>query len=81
MHEEKIIMIDSIMKYHEPKMMAPRVTPALSSSLLSIDTNEQNNHFFAPFAYFAVKNSKNRSKPALELQPNIFNDIKKVKRE
>jgi hypothetical protein len=57
------------------------VVPAICSSLLSIDANQQNNHFFAPFAFFAVKNSANQSKTTLELPPNIFDAILKVKRE
>jgi len=77
-------MIDSVMKYHEPQMNADErrfVDPALSSSLVLIDPNQQNNHFFAPFAFFAVKTSANHSKPALELPLNIFDDILKVKSE
>jgi len=53
------------------------IVPAICSSLLLFDRNQQNNHFFAPFAYFAVK-SANRSKTTLELLPHIFDDILKV---
>lgn len=77
-------MINSFLKYHKPQMNADKrrfVIPAIYSSLVLIDPNQQNNHFFAPFAYFAVKNSANPSKPALELPPNIFDDILKVERE
>ena len=74
-------MINSVMKYREPQMNADErrfVVPALSSSLLLIDTNQKNNRFFVPFAYFAVKNSANRNKPSRKLPPNIFDDILKV---
>ncbi|MDP3104232.1 MAG: hypothetical protein Q8M95_06455 [Candidatus Methanoperedens sp.] len=77
-------MIDSVMKYHEPQMNADErriVVPALGSTLILIDANQKNNYFFAPFAYFAVKKSANRNKPLLELPPNIFDDILKVRRE
>ena len=50
------------------------IVSALSSSLILIDPNQKNNHFFAPFAYFAVKNSANHSKTELEHPPNIFHD-------
>ncbi len=58
-HQEKSIMINSVMKYHEPQMNADKrrfIVPAISSYLVLIDANRQNNHFFAPFAYFEVKN-------------------------
>ncbi|MFZ3382866.1 MAG: hypothetical protein WA144_02960 [Candidatus Methanoperedens sp.] len=74
-------MINSVMKYHKPQMNADKrrfVVPAISSSLVLINANRQNNRFFAPFAYFAVKNSANRNKQAIELPQNIFDDILKV---
>ena len=49
-------MVDSVMKYHEPQMNTDKrrfVVPAISSSLVLINANQQNNHFFA---YLAVKN-------------------------
>gem|GEM_PF-4226124 len=75
-------MIDSVTKYHEPQMNADKrrfIVPAIISSLLSIDANQQNNDFFAPFASFAVKNSPNRSKPARKLPPNILDNILKTR--
>ncbi len=42
-------MIDSVMEYQEPQMNADErrfVVPALSSSLVLINTNQKNNHFF-----------------------------------
>jgi len=58
LHEEKIIMIDSVIKYHKPQITADKrrfVVPVLSSFLILIDANQQNNHFFAPFAYWYEK--------------------------
>ena len=77
-------MIDSVMKNQEPPMNADErrfVVPALSSSLVLIDAIQKNNHFFAPFACFAVKTIAKRNKSALGLPPKIFDDILKVKRE
>lgn len=77
-------MIDSFMKYQEPQTNADKrrfIVPVSSSSLVLIDANQQNNDFFAPFAYFAVKTSANHIKQALELPLNIFDDILKMKRE
>ena len=74
-------MTNSVIKYHEPQMNADKrrfIVSALSSSLVLIDPNQQNNHFFATFAYFAVKKSANCSKTALKLPSNIFDDILKV---
>jgi hypothetical protein len=55
------------------------VVPVFSSFLFLIATNQQNNHFFAPFAYFAVKNSANSSDKSQELPPNILDHILKVR--
>jgi hypothetical protein len=52
-HERKSIMIDSVMKYHKPQINADKrrfVVPVLSSFLVLIDANQQNNYFFASFA-------------------------------
>jgi hypothetical protein len=40
----------------EPQIPADKhryVVPVICPSLVIIDTNQQNNHFFAPFGYFA----------------------------
>ena len=77
-------MINLVKKYKEPQMNADErrfVVPAICYSLVLIDINQKNNHFFAPFAYFAVKNSANCNKQTIELPSNIFDDILKVKRE
>jgi hypothetical protein len=77
-------MINSAIKYYKPQMNADErrfFVPSISSSPILIDPNQKNNPFFAPFAYFAVKNSANHSKPALDLPPNIFDEILKARRE
>ena len=77
-------MIDSVIKYHKPQMNADErrfFVPSISSSPVLIDPNQKNNPFFAPFAYFAVKNSANHSKPAPQSPPNIFDEILKARIE
>jgi len=83
-------MIKSATKYQEPQMNADErrfVVPALCQSVLLIDSNQKNLHFFAPFAYFAVKNSANFAvkintnprKPPRNFPPNTFKKNLKIR--